>query len=294
MSTLICAANGRTQRYLIAALIANKYDINSLRLHVYREQSVDALLKDFSELQNSQFLVADFLDAKAMKHAMEGVAKVWYNTPPFRPLESAMAISVIDAAKAAGVQHFVFCSVFQPFRSKLLNHDVKRPAEEYLVESRLNYTILQPTHFIQNVALPPVQSSGVLPLAWNPAIETGFIDLEDLADIGVKVLTDPASHQFASYELLGENISYDGVAKILSEAYGKDIKCVKVAPEEALVKAKENGIVPPGSEYSEDAVIRMWAYYDRWGLVGNPNILHWLLGRKPSGWKDYIQKQATK
>lgn len=71
-----------------------------------------------------------------------------------------MAISVIEAAKKAGVNFFILCSVLHPMRSKLITHKLKLMyafryitcemrglgclrIEEYLVESRINYCILQ-------------------------------------------------------------------------------------------------------------------------------------------------------
>jgi hypothetical protein len=72
-----------------------------------------------------------------------------------------MATAVIDAAKNAGVRHFVLCSVLHPMRTKLVTHKLKLQCvyprmpckyvdqagcvrvEEYLIESRMNFTILQ-------------------------------------------------------------------------------------------------------------------------------------------------------
>ena len=59
---------------------------------------------------------------------------------------------MIDAAKSHGVSHFIYASVLHPCLRKLMNHDCKRYVEEYLIESGLPYTILQPSHFIHRVS----------------------------------------------------------------------------------------------------------------------------------------------
>jgi len=58
----------------------------------------------------------------------------------------------IDAAKAAGVEHFIFMSVVDP---ELVNEHVKHfktklVIENYLKESGLQYSILRPTNFFEN------------------------------------------------------------------------------------------------------------------------------------------------
>ena len=43
----------------------------------------------------------------------------------------------------------------------------------------------------------------------------------------------------------------------------------------------------PG-EYALANLIRMFEYYDQWGLVGNPNVLRWILMREPRSLKTFI------
>ena len=95
---------------------------------------------------------------QAFESAFLGVNIVFHDGPVIHPQEEATSIAVIDAAKAAGVHHFILCSVFQSIRVKLRTHQTKLRLvllstiisisnvvriEEYLVESRVNYTILQ-------------------------------------------------------------------------------------------------------------------------------------------------------
>jgi hypothetical protein len=44
------------------------------------------------------------------------------------------------------------------------------------------------------------------------------------------------------------------------------------------------------SEYGFENLIRMFEYYDRWGLIGNPNVLRWLLKREPTSLESFIRQ----
>jgi hypothetical protein len=44
------------------------------------------------------------------------------------------------------------------------------------------------------------------------------------------------------------------------------------------------------SEYGFENLIRMFEYYDRWGLIGNPNVLRWLLKREPASLESFIRQ----
>lgn len=114
---------------------------------------------------------------------------------------------VIKEAEKAKVKHFIYSSVLHPVRSKLLNHDVKRQVEEYLIESKLNWTILQPTHFMQNSDPTEAIEKGFWPVPYNPDNEMGFIDLRDLTQVTEIILAHPEKHYRTRYELLrGEQV----------------------------------------------------------------------------------------
>ena len=197
--------------------------------------------------------------------------------------EVYIGVNVIQAAEKAGVKHFIFSSVLHPLRSKLLNHDVKRQVEEYLIESPLNWTILQPTHFMQNTNPAQAVKTGELYVAYNPDNEMGFIDLRDLGQVTKSIIDSPEKHYRARYELCGENVSYTQYAKMISDVSGKQVRAVK---SDGLALAKK---VSNGDRDFEDRIARMFYYYDRWGLVGNSNILGWLLGKAPRTLEEFIK-----
>ncbi|TFY50568.1 hypothetical protein EVJ58_g10992 [Rhodofomes roseus] len=194
MKVLIIGASGRTSGYVLKALL-NSPSISApdLRLFVRSESAIQKLTAAHPQLSwaPENFAIGDFLEASTLPPAVADVDVVFHNAPAFHPNETAMGIALIDAARAAGVRHFVYCSVLHPILTKLLNHQVKRDVEEYLIESGMNYTILEPTSFMQNINLAATLESSVIPAGYSPKTLQGFLDLEDLAEIAAKVILDP-------------------------------------------------------------------------------------------------------
>jgi len=220
------------------------------------------------------------MNVEDIARAMAGVSTVFHVGPPLSVHEPHIGILVIKAAEKAGVEHFIYSSVLHPIRSKLLNHDVKRQVEEYLIESSL---ILQLTHFMQNSNPVEAVKSGFWPLTYNPDNEMGFIDLRDLAQVIKLVIDNAQKHYRARYELCGENLSYTKYAELIAKVSGKAVEIRKVNGLKIAKRASR------GDTDFEDRMNRMFFYHDRWGLVGNSNILEWLLRQKARTLEGYIK-----
>lgn len=285
MVILITAAAGRTSGYVLKELLASKsVKAEDLRLLVRSEASIKKVQSRHKQLPRSSFVIADFLEKSTLGPAVEDVDIVFHNAPAFSPLESAMGIALIDAAKEAGVKHFVYCSVLFPVLRKLLNHDVKRVVEEYLIESGMDYTILEPTSFMQNMDVKGAIEGRTLMCAYSPQTLQGFLDLEDLAQVARTVLLDPTPHNRARYELVGENMSLEDVAKTIERVAGVPSVSCQLIPRGELLKRAA------GSEYFTDALYRMLFYYDKRGIPGNNNTVRWLLGREPTSWESFVKR----
>lgn len=267
---LLTTANGKQSRHLIPLILSNP--TLKVRGLVHSPHSASQLKQDFHQHPNLSIQVGDLLNPNDLSAAMTGVTTVIHVGPPLSVHEPHIGILVIKEAEKAKVKHFIYSSVLHPIRSKLLNHDVKRQVEEYLIESKLNWTILQPTHFMQNSDPKEAVEKGFWPVPYNPDNEMGFIDLRDLAQVIKIILDHPMKHYHARYELCGENMSYTQYAALMSEISGKEVEIRKFDGAEIAKKASK------GDADFEDRMNRMFFYYDRWGLVGNSNILEWLLG----------------
>jgi uncharacterized protein YbjT (DUF2867 family) len=104
-------------------------------------------------------------------------------------------IRLIDAAKMAGVKHFVFISVLGVDRGyeDAPVFKAKWAVEQYLKKSGLNYTILRPSGFASNL-LPLAerfQQTGIYLLIGDTKTRTSIVSTDDLARIAVESATNP-------------------------------------------------------------------------------------------------------
>ncbi len=135
------------------------------------------------------------------ERAVAGVDAVYHIGPTLHPREREMGLLLVDAARAAGVGHFVFSSVLHAIITDLVQHEIKRDVEEHLLASDLEFTILQPSNYMLPLKLRPAFERGVFELSWSLERLQSLVDLDDVTDVAVRVLTDRDRHLGATYEL---------------------------------------------------------------------------------------------
>lgn len=288
---ILFTSTGRPCRYVISLLLDSR-ECPEIRVITRSGSNIRDSFPPKLQVSPHSIVVVDHYESKEYKLAFRGVDIVFNDGLLINVKEEAAGAATIDAAKEANVQHFILLSVLQPMRTKLQTHFSKLSIEEYLLESRLNYTILQPSHYMQNVDLPLAVRTGKFSIGFSSSIPHGFVDLLDLAAVALKVINNPAEHNLARYELVAQNISYDKIAETISKVSGKAIRCQVLEAKEYLALMNQGGEIR--NEYAEDAILRLMIYYDRWGLTGNSNMLKWLLGRTPTNWETYLRRELGK
>ena len=146
-----------------------------------------------------------------------------------------------------------------------------------LKASGLPYTIIKPGFFMQNtmMAALTIASEGAVYLPMKDG-NIGMIDVRDIVDVAVKVLTEDG-HEGKSYTLTGPaSISLHDVAASLSNVLGKQVNYVDVPLE-----AGRQGMISMGlSEWFADAMTEYFqAFSEGYGdfttddvqlITGNP------------------------
>ena len=197
----------------------------------------------------------DLRDPASLKAACQGVETVidTVSAMPFsyQPGQNDIQIvdvqgakALIDAAKSAGVKHFVYTSFTMDQDFPLSN--AKHEVEDYLKTSGLIYTILRPGYFMEAWLSPmvgfdaanakaSVYGSGDQPISW--------ISFLDVAQFAVESVTNPAARN-AVLALGGpEPVSPHEVIKLYEAEGGKPCE-VSHVPAEAL-KAQMEGASEP-------------------------------------------------
>ena len=277
---LVTGAGGKTGKALIRVLSKDQ----SICAFVYREEHVPVV----KSLGAEKVIVGDMRDEASIRSAIEGVRAVYHLCPNMSPDEVVIGKLVLRGARKAGVGHFVYHSVLHPQTEKMKHHWQKLRVEEMILESGIPFTILQPAPYMQNLLAnwKSILEEGLLRVPYSVHSKFSFIDLEDLAEAARVVLTEP-DHKNAIYELAGTPpTSHVEIAQVCRRVLKRAVRAVTEESGEWRLRVEQGGM----SEYAIETLIRMFEYYDQWGLVGNPNVLRWLLKREPVSWELFTRR----
>ncbi|KAI9462685.1 NAD-P-binding protein [Russula earlei] len=266
MTIVIIPATSRTNSFVTKTLLSFPRP-PSIRLVAHTNERRMDLQQEFMNRPNVSTAIADLLDLPSLRNALKGARAVFYNGP-VHANEFQMGKNIVDAACAMDIEKLVYCSVLHPYISRLPHHRSKLEVEEYIFESGLNYTILQPSHLMQNISVYHALEHCHLEVPFSPFVTHGFLDLEDLAAAAVAILrARPSAHARTRYELVGDLASYRDVADRLSEIAGMRIRPQPVDCITAVQRQVDSGRLRDA--YSRDALERMISYYDeQYAIIG--------------------------
>lgn len=251
-------------------------------------EAVRALAHREGQIAFSGTVVADLLDPAGMKAAMEGVQVVYLIAPNMHPDETGIGEIAIAAAREAGVERLVYHSVLHPQTREMPHHWQKLAVEERLFESGLEFTILQPAAYMQNLLAywDEIVETGVYRVPYGESSALSLVDLEDVAEVSAEVLTDEG-HDGAIYELAGpEALTPHRMAEVLSGQLAREIRSEKISLQAWIERARTDGL----SGYALDSLTKMFRYYDRCGLIGNSKVLEILLGRPSTTFEQFVER----
>ena len=237
----------------------------------------------------AEVVIGNFRSAPDLATALAGANSVVLVSPRFTEDEAEIGIGVVEAAKQAGVEHFVYSSAFHPQLRKMDHHWAKLRIEEAVVESGLGFTIVQPSMFMQNVAIEwtEIVEHGIYKRPYSTERKMSLIDTEDLGEALARVLTDP-SLRGGTFELCSnEQLSHSEMAAILGEALGRPVRAEKRSVEDWADWAAERGWRP----WSIQAYVKMYNHYDGHGYPGgNALALRAILDREPGGYRAFAER----
>jgi len=115
-STLLFTAPGLLSQALISSLTSSS---SSRSINVLVEDGSPHPRPVFAQSQSLSLISLQDYRPTSLRSAFEGVDIVIHETPSMHPSEEEIGKSVIDAARQAGVSHFILCTSLHPFRMKL-------------------------------------------------------------------------------------------------------------------------------------------------------------------------------
>lgn len=245
---LIIGATGNAGGLVTPALLERGENVRCLMRSEEKAQS----LRD----AGAEVVIGDLEDPGSLSTAFEGIDTV-FSVIATGPNIEEQGKNLVEAAVDAKVGQFVRHALIQNEHIVKLRSGKTQGAVDSMVKnSGLNYTILYPHSYMQNLLglAAGIQSDSALYLPYGEG-KVGLMDVRDVADVAIEVLTTEG-HQGKNYTITGpESISMHRVAESLSGAIGKTISYVDIPPEAAHEAMLSFGM----SEWLADEYL---TYYD--------------------------------
>lgn len=239
-----------------------------------------------------ELVVGDLAKPQTLAVALQGVKKVFLlATPAGEQTLEELESNLIDAAKAAGVEHVVKLSVIgAEMEPGVAIGRWHRAGEKKLEASGMKWTFIRPGGFMTNMLnnVGTIKSQGAFYGAFGDG-KLAVIDPADIAAVAVKALTEDG-HEGKAYALTGaEPLSQAELAEQLSEAIGKPVKYVDVPEAAAREGMKSAGL----SQRMVDGLAEFGGVVKAGYAGGVSPDFERVTGRKPRTFREWAKSHAA-
>lgn len=285
MKILVTSSTGLTGRAVVRSLHKHGAYVRAM---VHSESRIEEMLKTGAD----ETIIASIENEDSLISAMSGMDTIFYICPTAHPLESEIGCMAIDIAAKLGIKRFIYQSVLNSIEPELPHHRHKLKVEQHLLESHLDYSILRPAAFMQNI----LQSSELLfkqhiftqRFFIHPGSNNriNLIDVNDYAEIAAKI-TLCNSYCFGNFDLCGpQNLSASDMLTDMTDVTGHNIELKYISDQEFIATANDRNV----PENTLNTLLAMFHAYNIYGFKGNPTISTMLLGHKPKDFKQFLSE----
>ncbi len=248
---LVVGATGTLGKKVSRVLLAANEDVRTMTRVVAKADELKKL--------GARPVRGDLRDPDSLEFALRGANSVVAAAHSIlgRGDESSEAVdeighmALIDAAKHAGVNHFVYTSAY----GAALDHPIdfwrsKARVERYLRDSGLSYTIIRPTHFVemhayQLIGKAVLEGKRVM-LMGSGRNPRNFVAADDVATVVVAALRIP-SLRGEMIEVGGpENLTSHDVVETFERVSGQKAKVAHIPLRVLKVMSRAMKPVHPG------------------------------------------------
>ncbi|WP_374022387.1 NmrA family NAD(P)-binding protein [Mycobacterium sp. HNNTM2301] len=316
---LVISAAGGVGRPLVRGLT-----VRGLKVRAFVKNSAQAQLSRTDGA--AEIAVGDLRATADLERALVGVRQVYHVAPTQVIDEVPIAEVLIKAAGAAGVEHIAFHSVIHPDIKELVHHHQKLLVEDLLHKSQIPFTILRPSHYMQNyLEFWQFILAGLAPYPVSTSSVMGVVDVEDVAEVAANVLARPDDHIGKTYDLSAQELTRDQMAEIWAKTLGHNVTAVRLPPDavnnplaaasslptivfdslrnvglralpeviRGLREASNARGINSWPREARNAYVTMMTYYDGHGLpAGDLDDLPRLLNRPPTTYAQFARRIA--
>jgi uncharacterized protein YbjT (DUF2867 family) len=218
---LVTGATGQQGGAVARALLAKGQQVRVMTRHPEKAAS---LAKAGAEV-----VQGDLTNQAILQMALRGVHGVFAMSTPFEEgmeAEVRQGTMLADAAKQAGITHYVYTSVGSAHRNTGIPHfDSKWKVEQHIRQIGLPATILRPVWFMENfTTFAKPSAEGVFMLPMKPARKLAMVALKDIGEFGATAFLRPNDFLGQAIDLAGDELTMPETAAQLTHAMGRPIR----------------------------------------------------------------------
>jgi len=276
---LLTGAAGKTGKAVLKNLVSAGAKV---RVLTHTPEQAQILQK----MGAMEALPGDIHDTSVLQRIVKGIYKVYHICPNVSPDEFEIGRDLINTARNAGVSHFVYHSVLHPQVEAMPHHWQKMRVEEYLFASGMDFSVVQPCAYMQNILTGwnKIVETGVYSVPYSTSARISVVDLEDVGRAAAKVLVDDR-YKNGVFECCGpQALSQEEVAGVIGDVLQRPVFASRENLQSWEEKVKRSGM----DKYQVDTLVKMFDYYDKYSLVGNSWVLECILGTYSRTLKEFF------
>jgi uncharacterized protein YbjT (DUF2867 family) len=273
---LVTGASGRVGGAVAAALAEQGMNV--------RAATRDT--KKIKPEQRVQPVAFDYENQGLYQAALKGVTGLFLVAPPLDPDSPAKLIPFIDKAIDMGIGYVVFNSVL---KADSVERNPLRIIERHLLKSKIDCTILRPNFFMENFskgwAAPMVAGGEITAPAGDG--KTSFISVEDIATVATVCFKEKRPGE--EYDLTGrEALDYAEVARIISEACGREVSYKPISETELMSGSREQGM----PESAVQVIVSLFRMVGEGLMAEITDAVRRVTGNDPISFREFTLKNA--
>ena len=190
-------------------------------------------------------------EAASVEQALNGVYGV-FSVQGLRegiPAEVQQGVALAQAAKKAGVQHFVYSSVGSAHKETGIPHfDSKFSIEEEVRRLDLPYTIVRPVFFMDNWEWSrQAILGGTLAQPLTPDTRLQQVATEDIGGVAALAFAKPSEWLGRAVDLAGDELTLTELAAVFSRVIGRPVQYQQIPIDQFRQRAGD-----------EDTIMYQW------------------------------------
>ena len=218
----VTGATGNVGGAAVRHLLQQNFYVKAL----VRDTSVTNLTKH----DNLAIVKGDLNDPSSYEQHLNDIDGVFCNLTYEHGVDKEIkqGLGIIDVSKRNNVKHFIYCSVIgNDLNTGIPHWESKSRIEDHLKQSGLNFTILRPGSFYENLLRPQVKSrilKGKLVLPTRKDKVQQFISTEDVGRMAIIVFSGPGTYYNKTLNLAADQMNGEQLATLFSKVMKRNIK----------------------------------------------------------------------